>query len=263
MKQTLVIIAATLLLLAGGLYTFQDKMIFRADKLDPSYVFTFSHPFEEHFIPTPDGQTLNILWFKPEGRPRGLAFYFHGNANNLQRWGNYAEDMTRLGFEVVMMDYRGYGKSTGTPSEQFLYDDAALLYQWVLNKTTPSRIIIYGRSLGTAVASKLAASVQPEILILETPFDELKGAAPSYIQTLFSFFPLHYSFPTKDHLLHVKGKKLIFHGTNDWVVPLSSALRLRPLLRDGDEFIIITNGNHRNLRNFGEYQLKLVEVLKK
>jgi len=168
-----------------------------------------------------------------------------------------------LGYEVVMMDYRGYGKSTGTPSEQFLYDDASLVYQWVLTKTTPSRIIIYGRSLGTPVASKLAASVQPEILILETPFDELKGAAPVYLQSLLSFFPLRYSFPTKDYLVHVKGKKLIFHGTNDRVVPLSSALRLRPLLKDGDEFIIITNGNHRNLRSFGEYQLKLVEVLKK
>src|SRR6185295_5988752 len=102
---------------------------------------------------------------------------------NLQRWGNYAEDMTQLGYEVVMMDYRGYGKSTGSPTEQFLYEDAALLYQWAVAKTGPVRIIIYGRSLGTPIASNLAASVQPEILILETPFDELKGAAPSYLQS--------------------------------------------------------------------------------
>lgn len=263
MKKTFVVVAATLLLLFGGLYTFQDTLIFRADKLDTSYVFNFNQPFEEYFITTPDSQSINVLWFKPEGKASGLILYFHGNANNLQRWGHYAEDMTRLGFEVVMMDYRGYGKSTGEPSEQFLYDDAALLYQWVMSRTTPSRLIIYGRSLGTPVATKLASSVQPEMLILETPFDELRGASPAYLRSVLSFFPMRYSFPTKDFLVHVKGKKLIFHGTEDRVVPLSSALRLRPLLREGDEFIIINNGNHRNLKNFREYQLKLVEVLKK
>ena len=140
MKKTLVIIASTLILLAVGLFAFQDKLIFRADKLDPSYIFKFDRPFEEYFIPTPDGHSINILWFKPSGESRGLVLYFHGNANNLQRWGNYAEDMVQLGYEVVMMDYRGYGKSTGTPSEQFLYDDAALLYQWVMSKSSPARL---------------------------------------------------------------------------------------------------------------------------
>ncbi len=262
MKRIIIVFFSLLLILVAMFYLFQDKLIFRSVQLDKNYIFKFNQPFEEHFITTEDAEVINALWFKSEGKSKGLILYFHGNAHNLQRWGNYADDLTHLGYDVVMMDYRGYGKSSGQPTEQNLYKDAEMLYQWTRTKSNSAKIIIYGRSLGAPVATKLAASVQPELLILETPFDELKGATPSWVQPFLSIFPLRYKFPTKDYLVLVNGKKLIFHGTDDHVVPLSSALRLRPLLKEGDEFIIITKGNHRNLRSFREYQLKLIEVLK-
>jgi len=240
-------------------YVFQDKLIFQADALDQEYHFSFDQSYEEYFISTPDNQELNAVWFKPSQQAKGLVIYFHGNAGNLQRWGRYAVDITQLGYEVLMIDYRGYGKSSGKPNEQALYDDATLVWNWAKEKTEHENIIIYGRSLGSAIATHLAGEVQPDLLILETPFDELKNA--SMLRYLFYLTPLKTKFATKEYLGKVKGKIVIFQGTDDWVVSLASAERLKPLLKETDEFIVITEGGHRNLRNFILYHTKLAEVL--
>ncbi len=240
-------------------YVFQDKLIFQANSLSQDCRFSFNQPYEEYFISTQDGCQLNALWFKPQHKAKGLVLYFHGNANNLQRWGKYAGDFTQLGYEVLMIDYRGYGKSTGTPSEKVLYEDAALIWNWAKAKTEHSKIVIYGRSLGTAIATHLAAEVQPPLLILETPFDELKNA--SMLRYLFYVVPINTKFATKEYLGKVKGKIVIFQGTNDWVVSLASAERLKPLLKEYDEFIVISGGGHRNLRDFVMYHTKLAAVL--
>ncbi len=242
-----------------GCYVFQDKLIFQADALDQDYQFSFAQPYEEFFIATPDHHQINALWFKPAQPAKGLVIYFHGNADNLQRWGNYAVDITQLGYEVLMIDYRGYGKSSGTPNEQDLYEDAQLVWNWAKERMEHKKIIIYGRSLGSAIATHLAAEVQPDLLILETPFDELKNA--SLLRYLFYIKPLRTTFATKEYLGKVKGKIIIFHGTDDWVVNLSSPERLRPLLKDTDEFIIIPEGGHRNLRDFVLYHTMLANSL--
>lgn len=240
-------------------YVFQDNLIFQADELDQEYRFSFDQPYEEYFISTPDHQKINAIWFKPAQQAKGLVIYFHGNADNLQRWGRYAIDITQLGYEVLMIDYRGYGKSSGTPNEQALYEDATLVWNWAKEKTEHEKIIIYGRSLGSAIATHLAAEVQPDLLILETPFDELKSA--SMLRYVFYFVPLKTKFATKEYLGKVKGKIVIFQGSNDWVVSLTSAERLKPLLKETDEFVIISEGGHRNLNDFVLYHTKLASVL--
>lgn len=240
-------------------YVFQDKLIFQAVKLDRHYQFSFDQPFEEYFITTSDHQELNALWFKPIQPAKGLVIYFHGNADNLQRWGNYAVDLTQLGYEVIMIDYRGYGKSSGSPHEQDLYNDATLVWNWAKNKSKHKKIMIYGRSLGSAIATHLAAEVEPDLLILETPFDELKSASP--LIYLLTSIPLKSTFPTKKYLERVTCKTVIFQGTADWVVHFKSAERLKPFLKKDDEFVVIPKGGHRNLRNFQLYHAKLAEVL--
>ncbi|NOT73966.1 MAG: alpha/beta hydrolase [Cyclobacteriaceae bacterium] len=241
---------------------FQDSLIFQKKSLASDYAFKFAEPFEEHFIKTEDGQSLNVIIFKSKNTSRGLILYFHGNADNLQRWGNYAVDLTSLDYDVLMMDYRGYGKSTGTPDEINLYKDAQTILDWSRQNLVYSRLIIYGRSLGSAVASHLATTANPELLILETPFDELKGAVHPPLKTVLGLFPLNYKFSNKEFLSLIKCKKVIIHGTNDWVVPLSSALELKPLLNEQDQFVIIKDGGHKNLRDFKEYHEVIRENLK-
>lgn len=257
--KIILFLAALAVLAEGAAYLLQHRLIFQSTTLKETYTFNFSQPFKEYFIDTPDKEKLNVLWFKPESTAKGIVIYFHGNANNLQRWGQYAVDLTRLGYEVVMMDYRGYGKSTGYAEEELLYQDARLLWDWVQEKSDHKTIILYGRSLGSAVASQLASEVQPNLLILETPFDEMRNARMARI--FYSLIPLRYKFPTKDFLQHVTCKKVIIHGTEDWVVPLSSAEGLKPMLSNTDEFVVIQNGGHRNLRDFELYHATLKSML--
>jgi len=247
------------LILSIGFYFFQDKLIFQPAPLAVDYTFTFKQPYTEYFIPTPDGQTLNALFFKTPLPAKGLILYFHGNADNLQRWGIYSEDFTPLGYDVLMIEYRGYGKSTGTPTEKDFYADAETALHWAQINTPHARLIIYGRSLGSAVATHLATVFTPALLILETPFDELKGIFNPLVKS-FLIAP-HYQFSNKDRLRHIQCQKLIIHGTKDWVVPLSSALRLKPLLTPVDQFVIIEGGGHKNLREFEKYHETLKEIL--
>ena len=117
--------------------------------------------------------------------------------------------------------------------------------------------MIYGRSLGAAVATHLAQDVQPDLLGLETPFETINGAWAGYLLP----FDMKYKFPNKDHLAKIACKKYIFHGTSDWVVPLSSAQKLRPFLKNEDEMVIIEGGGHKNLNTYPLYHQKLAELL--
>lgn len=262
LNKGLGILLATFVLLVMAFQFLQDKLIFQGVRLDASHAFVFNQSFDEHFINTPDGHQLNVIHFKTSVAPKGLILYFHGNRDNLQRWGNYAPDFTKHGYEVLMMDYRGYGKSTGKPNEEILYADAALVWLWAKNNLVIPQLVVYGRSLGTAVASRLAMEAKPQLLILETPFDELRGAIVPWLKPVFSILPFDYTFSNRDHLLQTNYRKVIFHGTDDLVTPISSALRLKPLLKDGDEFFIIPHGTHGNLREFKEYHSQLAEVLR-
>ena len=240
---------------------FHTKIIFRPDKLSRDYSFKFDQPFDEYFIPVTKEVEINALLFRSGTKPKGLLLYFHGNKDNLQRWGTYASDFTQLGYDVLMMDYRGYGKSGGKPGEQEMYHDAALIFQWAQQTFSYPNIIFYGRSLGSAIASNLAVMAEPDLLILETPFDELWGVVyPVFLPTIYLVKP-KYQFSNADHIRLVKCKKLLIQGSSDWVVPLSSALRLKPFLKPGDEFVIIEGGGHNNLHDFPEYQRALKRAL--
>jgi pimeloyl-ACP methyl ester carboxylesterase len=260
-------ILALLLAVLAGLYAFQDRLIFQSVPLDRAYSFRFDFPFEEFFLPVKappannQSDTVNVLWFRPDSASRGLILYFHGNRGNLQRWGNFAPDLTRLGFDVVMLDYRGYGKSTGSPTEASLYSDAETVLNWAMGRQPQGKLIIYGRSLGSAAATSLAAKVTPDLLILETPFDQLRGVLTPYGSLVATLTPLRYTMSNANHLRQVRCRTIIFHGTDDRIVPLASAEKLRPLIQSADDFVIIQGGGHRGLRSFPEYQSRLAQVL--
>lgn len=247
--------------LSVGFILFQDKLIFQPDQLEKNYVFEFDQPFEEFFIPMHDGVEVNVLLFRTQQPRKGLIIYFHGNADNLQRWGESAADLLPFGYDVLMMDYRGYGKSMGKPSEQILYRDAQTLLNWAKENLHYDRLVIYGRSLGSTVASNLAGSTNSYGLILETPFDEIRSLVYPPFKPLLIFFPDRHRFSNKEHLTRVTCRVLVLQGTHDWVVPLSSAIQLKPFLKEDDEFVIIDGGDHKNLREYPEYLSALKKML--
>ncbi len=242
-------------------YIFNNELIYQRTKLPIGYKFQFEQPFKEYFVNTPDQTKLHALLFKSVDKPKGLIFYLHGNADDLSRWGKYAVDFTELGYDVFMMDYRGYGKSEGSPNEEYLYQDAVFMLNWVNTNIHDQKIIIYGRSLGSAVATQLASRVTPDLLMLETPFANFSDVIYWPLKPALCLFPIKASFSNETYLSEVKCPKIIFQGTDDWVVPMSSALKLEPLLGDGGKFIIIPGGGHKNLRDFEKYHRELKLVL--
>lgn len=236
----------------------QKKAIFRPTVLPADYTFTFDAPFEEFFLDTPDGARLNLLRF-PSARPprRGVVLYFHGNRDNLQRWGAMHRDFTGRGYDFIAPDYRGYGKSSGEPNEHTYYEDARLVYDWVHLNYPAYPIVLYGRSLGSGMACYLAAHVRAKAVILETPFENFSSLVASFIgQTEIPFRPA-LSFPNDRHLRQSGLPALLFHGTADRVVPYDCAVRLKASLKPGDEFVTIPGGTHSNLREYPVFQEKL------
>ena len=190
-----------------------------------------------------------------------MVIYFHGNADNLKRWGNYTSDFTKRGYDVFILEYRGYGKSTGKPDETKFYQDAQLTYDWALKKYTSNQIIIYGRSLGSAVASHLAVNNDFRILILETPFDNVETLFKMRSPGGFLPLPIKSKFPNDKHLTKISQPIYIFLGTKDRVVPNRSTEKLRPLLKPSDRLIAIEGGGHKNLNTFEKYQTELDFIL--
>lgn len=253
LKRFGIIIASILILLSIMLYSFQEKLIFLPTKLTQDHVYTFNADFDEIFLDTTDGARLNALHFYTDN-PKGLILYFHGNAGDLSRWGEIVLPFVDLDYDVLVMDYRNYGKSTGKLSEQALYQDAQLFYTYAKEKYPEEQLIIYGRSLGTGIASQLTSQNRPQKLILETPFYSLSEIA----QERFPFLPvsylLRYKIPSYQFLQRVNCPVRIFHGTNDNVVPYASGKKLYDSISNDDKKIYtIPNGNHNNLSDFEIY----------
>ena len=241
----------------------QKKALFRPVVLPANHSFDFAEPFTEHFFDTPDGARINALLFtSPAPVRRGVILYFHGNRDNLQRWGAMHRDFTARGYDFLAADYRGYGKSTGEPDEQAYFADACLLYEWLRERYDAGKIVLYGRSLGTGMASYLAAQVPAHSVVLETPFDNIGGLLASHIRRHEPPFEPAFRFPNDEFLKTTPLPLLIFHGTRDRVVPYACAENLKSLLKPGDVFITIEGGSHNNLNTFELYQEKLEEWLR-
>lgn len=256
--KLVVLLITRYIILVSSLYIFQDAIIFQAKTLSQAYTFKFDTPFKELEIKSSTNLFINAIMFSPAGsQSKGTILYFHGNADNMQRWGRYAVDFTKLGYQVVMIDYSGFGKSEGIPTEEQLYQNAEDVWSWAQHHLREKNFIIYGRSLGTGVATHLAAKHTASQLILETPFYQLKQ---DHLKLIFPF-GLKYEFPNYKNIPPIGYPITIIQGTNDWIVSVKSALKLKPLLKPTDNFFQIEGGGHKNLREFEEYHRILEEIL--
>ncbi|WP_343912179.1 alpha/beta hydrolase [Aquimarina litoralis] len=262
LKKILFWIVSIYLLIIVLLYFFQHKIIFQPEKLSLDYEYQFDQDFEEFFITAEDNSKLNGLHFRTSN-PKGVILYFHGNRGSLKRWGKVATFFVDKQYDLVIMDYRGYGKNNGTITEQLLYADAQLFYEYVKNKYSEEKIIIYGRSLGTGIATKIAAQNKPGNLVLETPFSSM-GDVTSY---WFPIFPvkavLKFKFPSDQYIKDVTCNITIYHGTKDRVVPFSLGEKLFNSCKSSDKkMIVIKGGAHNNLNEFKLYQSTIDNVLR-
>lgn len=247
---------------AIALYYLQEKLMFRPKPLPPDYKYKFNIPFKEVNIPLNAKDNLNLVQFFPKDSiPKGVVLYFHGNRDNINRYAKYAPNFTKHGYEVWITDYPGYGKSTGSLTEKNMYLQAREVYKLAKSKFKEESIIVYGKSLGSGIASYLASRNQCSRLILETPYYSIPDLFNRYVPIYPVNALTHFKFPTGEYLKEVNAPVTIFHGDADWVIPLSCAAKLKKVLKDGDEFITIENGSHNNLNDFPLFHAKLDSVL--
>lgn len=245
-----------------AIYYAQGYFFFRSVPVRKDHRYNFSIPYREVNIPYKEGSNLNIIQFETSKPVRGVVLYFHGNRKNIGWYAGFAPMFTDHGYEVWMPDYPGYGKSTGELTEKVLYDYARQVYKLAARKYGRDSIIIFGKSMGTGLATYLASRERCRRVILETPYYSLSSVAAHF----FPIYPveqmIRIKIPSWQYLAEVKDTVSILHGTDDGVVPYRNAVRLKPFLKPGDEFITIEGGSHNDLRNFDLFNRKLDSLLK-
>ncbi|WP_295801487.1 alpha/beta fold hydrolase [uncultured Microbulbifer sp.] len=246
-------------------YFNQEKLIFHPVKLDSSYKFKFTHPFEEINLTTADGVNLNALLFKSDD-PKGVVYYLHGNGGCLKGWGLNAGKFLENQYDVFMLDYRGYGKSGDSiSSESQFFDDAELAYQELKKRYGEKHIIVLGYSIGTAAASKIAAENNPKNLILKAPYVNIRDLASN--NSLFKFVTylppqlLKYKFKNDLYLPQVKAPVILFHGADDKLIYPGSSEKLITLLKPTDQLFILPGVRHNNISRDATYRQEIKSIL--
>ncbi|HRH49697.1 MAG TPA: alpha/beta hydrolase [Panacibacter sp.] len=254
LKKLLLIIFLVYILVGAALYFLQDKFLFHPTPLPPGYTFAFKDSFTEQQLYYDNNTSFNIVKFKvPEHvTKKGVVIYFHGNMDNITHYATFAPYFTKNGYEIWMMDYPGYGKSTGELNEKILYTEALEVYKMARGTGyTPDSIIIYGKSLGTGIAAQLASVRDCKKLILECPYYSIENLASHYGWMYPVSWFMNYKIPTNEYLQKVAAPITIFHGTNDGTIPFSNSEKLKSsCLKPGDELIAVEGADHNNLYDY-------------
>lgn len=254
-----IIIGYFLLLFAA--YFVQERFIFKPEKLAAGFEFKYDAPFKEiSFNPEP-GVTISGIHFQVKN-PSGLILYFHGNTRSIKGWGKYARDFFRFGYDVVLVDYRGFGKSIGKRSETAMIRDMQFVYDELCIQFPEDHILVYGRSMGSGFATKLAADNYPRYLLLDAPYYSFRKVAERFLPFLPMRYVLRFHLRTDQWIQQVKCHTYILHGTKDKLIPLKHSEKLQAINPDRITLIRIHGGGHNNLPSFPEYHNFIRDILK-
>ncbi|MCE8004030.1 alpha/beta hydrolase [Billgrantia ethanolica] len=203
--------------------------------------------WEQVELQTADGLLLDAWWIPVEDA-RGKLLFFHGNAGNISHRLDSIQQFHRLGLSVLILDYRGYGRSEGRPSEEGTAQDARAGWRWLTEQqgATADEIVLFGRSLGAAVAAELAASLapQPAAVILESPF----RSVPALGQQLYPFLPVRWlatlDYPTERHVTRIESPLLVIHSRDDEIIPFSEGEAVYLAANEPKELLTIRGGHN-------------------
>lgn len=262
-----IILLGCYLFLCLLLYCLQEKLIFPGPAFKTPNNFSKKIMHEDVFITRENSVRLNAALFFRSARAatrtgkRKVIFYLHGNGEDITFLGPTARFYNQKGYDVFILDYRGYGKSGGKISSQAqIHTDIQAAYDWLKTRYKEEQITILGYSIGSGLAAKLACENQPRMLILLAPYYSLTDM----LQHIFPFVPsvlLKYKFSTNEYIVHVKAPVVIFHGKKDKVVYFASSLKLQKLLKKSDKFFALENQGHADIYLHPAYQKNMAELL--
>jgi len=242
-------------------YFLQEKFIFKPEKLKQDFEFKYEAPFKEYFFDIEPGVRINGLHFFRDN-PKGLILYFHGNTKSIKGWARYAKDFYRYDYDVVLLDYRGFGKSTGKRGEKQMLNDMQFIYEKLKNQYGESQMIVYGRSMGSGFATKLACDNNPRYLILDAPYFNFLKVIERFLPMLPVRIVLRFHLRTDLWIRNVRCHTYIIHGTKDMLIPIRHSEALQKINQHKITLIRIHGGRHNNLPSFDEYHNFIRDILK-
>ncbi|MDH3329886.1 MAG: alpha/beta hydrolase [Desulfobulbaceae bacterium] len=250
-------------LLCTYLYFMQARMLFypglpgRDLRAKPTDI---GLEYESVHITTSDSIRLHG-WFVKAGRERGTLLFFHGNAGNISHRLDSLRIFNTLGLSVLIIDYRGYGQSQGRISETGTYLDAEAAWQYLTEqkRIDPQNIILFGRSLGGAIAANLAAKHPPAALILESVF----SSVPDMAARFYPVFPVRllarFNYDTRKSLASVYCPVLVIHSPDDEIIPFENGRILFETAREPKSFLEIHGGHNEGFLASGPFYVKGLE----
>ncbi|MFY0643431.1 MAG: alpha/beta hydrolase [Bacteroidia bacterium] len=264
MEYLLLIIGSLVFFAASSIYAFyvfQERILFKPTQLSKTheYKFPIGLTHEEWNLNTSDDGEINGIKFMVDN-PKAQLFYFHGNSLDAQFWGEWVEILAnRYQMEAIMMDYRGYGKSTGKRSMDTMLNDASEVYKKFNNGNLKS--IIHGRSLGGAFASHVASAHEVEKLILESTFTKTTHIVLPHIIRLPDLPFFKYHFQSIDSIKKLNCELEIIHGEKDALIPAKHALLMFNAYKSKNKKMhIIAEGTHNDMYLMPEYHEILDQV---
>ena len=234
--------------LAGALFFYQPNLLYFPGMPSREIVATPADTgldFEPLTLATRDGEQLDA-WFVPADSARGVLVFCHGNAGNIAHRLDSIRLFHDLGLSVLIFDYRGYGRSSGRPTEQGTYRDVDAAWDYLVGPRgiPPNRIILFGRSLGAAIAADLASRQNAAGVILESAFTSV----PDIAATLYPWLPVRwmsrYQYNTQKKLADIHSPVLIVHSRDDEIIPYANGERLFAAARDSKQFLELRGGHN-------------------
>jgi hypothetical protein len=231
--------------LVGGLFIYQQRLVFVPSRdivLTPGEV---NLKFEEVFLEVAPGEKIHLWYFPVEGAEKTVLFC-HGNAGNISHRVYTAQFFTSLGVNVLLFDYRGYGRSDGSPSEANVYADALAAWNWLTNENQrdPKSIIVFGRSLGGAIAIDLAARVDCGGLIVESSFTTARDMGRELVPAMPAWLMTRFSFDSAAKIRNVGCPVLVSHSPDDELIPFRMGEQLFAAAPEPKEMLILSGGHN-------------------
>ncbi len=256
MKQMVTIIVITISLCIGLLiilYLRQDQLLYFPMPHISTTPGDINLPYEAINLTTSDGVKLSG-WFIPAEDAQGVVLFFHGNAGNISHRLDSIEVFHRLGLSVLIIDYRGYGQSEGSPSEQGTYLDAEAAWKYLVKERqiSPEQIVLFGRSLGGAVAVWLAQQHTSGMLILESTFTSVPDVAAKH----YPFLPVRLlarsQYNSLERLPHVECPILVIHSPDDEIILYEHGQQLFKVAQEPKYFLKLIGGHNEGFLITGQ-----------
>jgi pimeloyl-ACP methyl ester carboxylesterase len=251
----------------GWLYFWQERLLFEPDKLRDDEAICTDPDTREFFIDVPGARLSVAHLARPN--PRGVFFFLHGNSGNLKKWFVELDAFRQANFDVVMFDYRGFGKSTGEiESEEQLRADVNAVWEHFAPLYEGKRVVISGQSLGTGLAAGLAAQLSavgraPDLTLLVSPYSSMRALAAE----LYPWVPmsvLRYPLHTLEHAAKLLGPVMLIHGDKDELIPIRHSEELCTAMGNGKckpQLLRVTGAGHSDVHQFPTVRKALVSAL--